>query len=219
MLIIPRPHGPFPHFFSYASTLLVVNYLISKVAVDLFFKKLGSSRSGNSVETWERTFGMSEGAGADNEVFEFALGRSEFKSRLRTFVLAFPCSLILIYGFPDDPAWVLVGYVAAVFIIFQIIRQLFAWDGCVVRADKQGFFGFSSRFALRRTLVPWSEIATCDIVTGHDTFGAPYVPLLRDQFGRKLMSVSLRDVPMERQLRLVKFITARLPKAMLQFAE
>ncbi len=219
--MIPPPHGPFSHFFSYASTLLLVNSCISVLAVDRFFKKLGSSRSGDSVETRERAFGTSEAFAADGEVVEFVLERSTFKSRLRTLVLAFPCSLFLIYGFPNDPAWMLVGYVGAAFVIVQFIRRLFAWDGCVVRVDERGVFGFPSRFALRRALVPWSEIATCDIVTRHDTFGAPYliVPVFRDEFGGKLISVDLQDAPMEYQERLVKDIKARLPKARIELGE
>ena len=220
-LMIPRPHGPFPHFFSYASTLLCVDFLISVFAVDRLFKKLGSSRSGDSVETRERAFGMSKAFAADGEVVEFVLERSTFKSKLGTLVLAFPCSLFLIYGFPNDPAWMLVGYVFAAFIIVQVIRQVFAWDGCVVRVDERGVFGFPSRFALRRAQVPWSEIATCDIVTRHNTFGAPclIVPVFRDEFGGKLISVDLQDAPMEYQERLVKDIKARLPKARVELGE
>ncbi len=45
------------------------------------------------------------------------------------------------------------------------------------------------------------------------------MPVFKDESGTKLMTLSLWGVPLECQLRLVKYIKAKLAKARLDFAE
>lgn len=94
------------------------------------------------------------------------------------------------------------------------VQFALASDGCLVRVDQKGVFGYPARFALYRKLLYWTEIASCEIRTRHDPLGRPYLiePVFKDQLGRKLMSLSLHWVPMVEQERIVTYIRAKLAR-------
>ncbi len=204
--------------------LLAVNWVVSCVAAACVFKMLGMSRSGDSVETWDRIPAKPDGFVADDEVVEH---KESGPACATTFVFMFVFGLLSLLGVVYShlvgahPMQLIFWCVGAIVFGGHASQTFVAWDGCYVRADRRGVFGYPARYALRRKLLPWSEIATCDIVTRHDLFGRPYlvVPVFKNESGTKLMTFSLWGVPMECQLRLVKYIKARLVKARVEFAE
>ncbi len=204
--------------------LLAVNWIISGFVTDRLFKMLGMSRSGSSVETWDLSPPDADGFVADDEPVEFTEGGLACTI---AFVFIFLFGLLGLLGVVSShlegapPAYFILSYACVTFFGGYAIQLFLAWDGCYLRADRRGVFGYPARYALRRQLVPWSRIATCDIVTRHDPFGTPYLiaPVFKDEFGNRLISLSLWGIPMECQLRLVKYIKARLPKARFEFGE
>jgi hypothetical protein len=212
-IIVPRPYGPFSLLFYGACGMLIANFLLSFYATDRFFKLRGLSRSGNSVETWDRIPASPKRSAADIKIVEHVVGRAEV---LFTLVFSFLLCLLAVLGLliAREPMTTIICGSGIVFLGRVWLQQSEALDGCYVRADRRGIFGYPARYALRRKLPPWSQIASCDIVTRHDPFGKPYLimPVFKDQFGTKLMSLSLWSVPMETQERLVKYIKARLSK-------
>ncbi len=179
---------------------------------------LGMSRGGSSVETWNRILAKPDGFVADNELVEFK--ESQLTNTFAFVFLYLFSMFFLLLGVGSHlagvhPVQLIFWYVSAGFFGGYAIQLLSAWDGCWVRADRRGVFGYPARYAIRRRLLPWSEIATCDIITCHNPFGTPYliVPVFKDELGRKLMTLSLYGVPMECQMRLVKYIKAKLPKS------
>jgi hypothetical protein len=213
-----------PDFMQQPSGLIIANWVISFFLADRFFKMLGMSRGGNSVETWERIPAKPDGFVADNEVVEHT---ESGPACAFAFVFMFPFGLLGLLGVVYShlvgahPMQLIFWYVCAIFCGGHAIQTFVAWDGCYVRADRRGVFGYPARYAVRRKLLPWSEVATCDIVTRHDPFGKPYliVPVFKNESGTKLMTLSLWGIPMECQLRLVKYIKAKLAKARVDFAE
>jgi hypothetical protein len=219
-IIVARPYTPFSFFPIYAGALLFVNFLFSYYATDRFFKMLRMSRSGNSVETWDRIPAKPERLIAANEIVEHVVGRADV---IFTEMFCFLACLAGAFVIPFAPLGLITFIMGSGLVLLGGVglQQSFAPDGCYMRADHRGVFGYPARFAIHRKLLPWSEIATCDIVTRHDTFGKPYmiVPVFKDEFGTKLMRLSLWSVPMESQERLAKYIKAKLPKPRPEFEE
>jgi hypothetical protein len=215
---------PTLNFPSFIFVLLGADFLLSFFAAERFFKTLGLSRSGNSVETWDRIGANHDRIVADEEVVEF---KEPVSHNIFGFVFFLVFGLFSMLGILYShvvgvhPAQLVFWHVAGVLFGGCAIQLALASDGCWVRADQRGVFGYPARYALHRKLLYWSKIATCDIVTRHDPFGTPYliVPVFRNEFGQKLMSSSLHGIPMECQMRLVKYIKTKLPKARVEFAE
>jgi hypothetical protein len=218
--IVSVAQPPVPYFISVYG-LSMVNALFSAFAADGYFKRIGLSRSGNSVELRDRMLANPEGLVPDDAVVEFCLDRSSVRRNLIACGIACVLAMVLNHYLPDESAWRLLASSILILSLGCALQQLLAWDGCLVRADRQGIFGYASRSAFRRTLLPWSEIAVCEIVTHRDTFGTPLhiVPVFKDEFGRTLMRVNLWSVPIEYQQRLVSCIRAKLPKARIDFTE
>ena len=198
--------------------LILANWILSWIAADRLFKLLGISRSGSSVETWERILAKTDSFIADDEVVEFKESKLENTfSFVLLFLFGLFCLLLGVWSNLNGahPIQLIFWYAGAIFLGGHGIQLFSASDGCWVRADQRGVFGYPTRYTLRRKRLPWSTIATCDIVTRHNTFGTPYliVPTFKDELGRKLMTLSLYGVPMECQHRLVKYIKHKLPKA------
>jgi hypothetical protein len=204
--------------------LVAANWVLSYIAADRFFKLLGMSRGGSSVETWNRILAKPDGFVALDEVVEFT---ESPLTNIFGFVFVFLFGLLSLFlavgshlaGLHHIQLIFLYG--CAIFFGGYALQLFSAIDGCWVRADQRGVFGYPARYSLRRRLLPWSKIATCDIVTRHDPFGTPYliVPVFKDELGRKLMTLSLYGVPMECQMRLVKYIKSKLPNARVDVEE
>jgi hypothetical protein len=212
-----------PEFSPLNPVLLMPSFLVSFFAVDAIFRSLGLSRSGSSVETWERDFAKRDGLVAGDAIVNYRDPRSEVRTN---FALAL---FFCLFGIGVSSAGAIAGAHPALLVpSFALgfwmggcaIQIGLAWDGCFVRADPEGVFGYPARFAIRRKSLLWPRIATCDIVTRRDPFGTPYLiaPVFKDESGAKLMSLSLHGVPMEYQLRLANYIKAKLPKATVDFA-
>jgi hypothetical protein len=201
--------------------LFGANWVLAALAIDRFLKTIDLSRSGTSIEIWGQNVASREHSFADQEVIEFVLDRSTIRSNLCASVIVPLLAIFLIVCCSNNSELFFVGCVGFVFCIGFGIRIWWASDGCLVRADRQSVFGYPARFAIHRRLLHWSEIASCEIITRFDTFGKPFhiVPVFKDAFGRTLMRLSLCDVPMEFQERLLKHIKARLPKARVDLAE
>ena len=212
-----------PVFSRHVPELGMASWLISWFATDRFFKTRGLSRSGISVETWDRLPANPADFASDDGGVEYHLSRSEVRFHFLFYLLVFLAAVpfVCVAGVAVDLPFIILGSVGCVLSGRLGIQQASAWDGCQVRLDRYGVFGYPARLALDRKLLPWSEVASCDIITRYDPFGRLYliVPVFKDALGRKLMSLHMEQVPVEHQQRLVKSIKAKLPKARVEFAE
>jgi hypothetical protein len=215
-----------PNFIIFIYPLGAANWLFSWYVADRFYKGAGLSLSGKNTEVWERTPSDRECTPDDCEAVELVLVRSEVRINFVMGLLL--CILMMLGGYFFRTEWMLaiLAPVGGVFLGSLAIQQWFAWDGCVLRADSKGVLGLPRRFALRRHWLPWSEIASCEITTHYDTFGAPclVVPVFKDDFGRTLMRMSLfgglASMTIEHQQRLAKYIKVRCSnKAKFDLAE
>lgn len=203
----------------------VVHLFLARLAADAILKSMGLSRSGKTVEARGRTVALAEGEVDDDEVVEVRHPAS-FLTQLGVMCLAI-CLLFagLFVVIPHDlmrgtVGWfyVLIGFFAleAVFCFYQ--RE---WGAPQARADASGIRGAPVGFHLKTRFVPWSDVATCEIETYHDTFGKPIIirPILKGWDGTALLALDLRYTKLEDQERLVKYIRARLPKPKLDVWE
>src|ERR1017187_7004351 len=104
------------------------SFLFSRFAADRFFKTVGMSRSGSSVETWDRILAKPEGFVAQDEVVEFKLERSELRINFFAFVLICLLGIVFIYFVRD--ASMIIG--ASLFCVLSgglAIQLGLAWDG------------------------------------------------------------------------------------------
>lgn len=84
----------------------------------------------------------------------------------------------------------------------------------LARADASGITGHGAGFDPRRKFVPWSKVATCEVETYHDSFGAPAFirPIFKGSNGETLLVLDLSLTNIKDQQRLVNYIKAKLPK-------
>ncbi len=194
----------------------LVSYLFAFFAADRLCRARGLSLSRNSIETWDRMVADRERFVAPFLAVEYAFNRPTVIVNvcLSALICLLPTVLLVCLHTPDFVTSV-IAIVSLVLFGGLGIQFVLAWDGCQVRIDHEGVYGYPARLALFRKLVPWTEIASCDIVTRRDASGRIYLimPVFRNDLGKKLMSLSLRLVPMDYQERVVRYIKTKLPKA------
>ncbi len=73
--------------------------------------------------------------------------------------------------------------------------------------------GYPAGLPFIRKLVPWSEIASCDLITLYDPSGREvcFVPVFKNQAGEVLSKLNLAQVPLIDQARIARFINLKLP--------
>lgn len=203
----------------------ILHLFLARLAADAILKAMGLSRSGKTVEARGRTVALAEGEVDDDEVVEVRCP-APFLTQLGVMCLAICLLLVgLFVVIPPDlmrggVGWfyVLIGFFAleAVFCFYQ--RW---WGAPQARADASGIRGASVGFHLRTRFVPWSDVATCEIETYHNTFGKPIIirPILKGWDGTVLLALDLRYTQLDDQERLVKYIRAKLPKPKLDLWE
>lgn len=195
----------------------MLNLVLAKVAADSILKLMGLSRSGKTVEARGRTVVYPDGEIDDDEVVEVHCP-SSFITGLGAACLIFCLVIVLILvAIPHDRmegvgwAYVLVGVfgLSAGYCFYER-----SWGTPQVRADSSGITGLPIGFQFRRRFIPWSDVATCEIETYFDTFGKPFIirPILKGWDGKPLIVLCLQFTKMEDQVRLVKYIKAKLPK-------
>ncbi len=194
-----------------------LNLILSRVAADGILKLMGLSRSGKTVEARGRTVALAEGEVGDDEVVEVRCP-SSFITGLGVACLLF-CLLIvsiLLLTPPDQVkgigwAYALVGFfgLGAGYCLYEG-----RWGKPQASADASGITGYPVGFHFQRRCVPWSDVATCEIETHHDTFGKPVIirPILKGWDGEPVIVLNLLYTKLEDQERLVKYIKAKLPK-------
>jgi hypothetical protein len=189
------------------------------------FKLLGMSRSGKTLEIRGHASVIPEGDRDGDEVVEVhnSKGINLWHWVVISLCLVFCLAILRILVLMPHAKMKNVEY-AYVLIAFFGSGALFLWwvkDWASVRADASGLYGYPLGFHFRRKFVPWSAVATCEIHTVYDTFGAPtlILPVLKDRYGRELMTPNLLHTRFEDQERLARYIRVKLAKAMDDFLE
>ena len=74
---------------------------------------------------------------------------------------------------------------------------------------------------LIRLFVPWSDMGEVQIVTAYDTFGKPVfmMPSLKGWNDEALIAMDFQYTKVEDQERLVRYIKAKLPRAVDELGE
>lgn len=203
----------------------VLHLFLARLAADAILKTMGLSRSGRTVEARGRTVALAEGDVDDDDVIEVRCP-APFLTQLG--VMCLVCCLLLVGLFvviPHDLMRGTVGwfYVLIGFFALETVYCFYQrwWGAPQARADASGVRGAPVGFHLRTRFVPWSDVATCEIETYHNTFGKPIIirPILKGWDGAALLALDLRYTKLEDQERLVKYIRARLPKPKLDIWE
>ncbi len=209
---------------SWIGGLGLLNYILARLAVDGLLKRFGMSRSGKTREIRGRTVALAEGEVADDEVVELRIP-SWLTTTLGVMSLGFSLVILLILpAIPgaqnDTVVWAdaIMGFMGLGGVYFLIETR---WGKPQAWADWSGVTGYPVGFHVSRRFVPWSDVATCEIETDHDTFGKPVIlrPILKGWYGEVLLTLNLRYTEMEDQERLVKYIRAKLPKSKEDFWE
>ena len=83
-----------------------------------------------------------------------------------------------------------------------------------VKADRSGIWGHPIAEDTRPRLVPWPEIASCEIETVFDPFGSPTAirPTFKNSSGKVLMTLNLSSVSADDQQRFLHHLKARVAK-------
>jgi hypothetical protein len=202
----------------------VLNLVLARVFVDGILKRLGLSRSGKTLEVRGRTVATAEGEVDDDETVEVRCPSSYVRG-LGLMCLGICLVVALILAVVPHEKMTGVGSAYALLALFGLgagyCLYEARWGRPQAWADATGITGYPVGFHSRRRLIPWSDVATCEIETYHDTFGKPVIvrPILKDWNGQALLTLNLLYTKMEDQERLVKFIKAKLPKPKLDYWE
>ena len=200
------------------SGLIMVNILISRAVVDRAYKALGLSRSGRMVEA-RRPAAMAPGYTPAEDAIEIQYPRLLFNVVPLTFLgfagvtfllteVIIPRQdqerrefLPLLYG-------VLLGLAALTYFMRYIV---------IIRIDARGVTAARTPYSIRPTTIPWSRIASCDLVVIRDTFGKITVayPVMKDVEGRDLfrgLSGGLAMASADDQQKVLRYLKGRFPK-------
>ena len=193
------------------------NVIIAGVLADQIFKRMGLSRSGTTVEGRKPTTVTPEGEVGDDEVVEIFYRRSFYLGLgVACLLICMLCSSVplLNRGVMNSNSWMAgslglffgFGAIYAFYLLLRGIPQ--------VRADSSGILADSKRWPTTKKFVPWSSVATCEIITHYDTFGdrMSTVPILKGTDGQELLIPELSFTRPEDQDRLIAYIRAKLPK-------
>jgi hypothetical protein len=195
----------------------VLSILLARPAVDGVLKWFGMSRSGKTLEVREKTVAFPDGEVADDETVEVRCPSSLITGLGVMFLAACLIIVLFLAAVPHkditDVGWF---YAMAVFFGFWAIHCLYErlWGKPQAWADSSGIWALPVGYHVRARFVPWSQVATCEIETYHDTFGKPVIarPILKGTDGKLLLTPNLRFTRFEDQERLIKYIRAKLPK-------
>jgi len=197
--------------------LSVLNIVLARLAVDGIFKRFGLSRSGKTLEIRGKTVAFPEGEVADGETVEVRCP-SSLITGLGVMCLAICLIIALVLAVADHGRMKGVGWAYALVVFFGLGAIYCSyerrWGKPQAWADSSGIWALPVGFHMRARFVPWSQVATCEIETYHDTFGKPVIvrPILKGADGKPLLTPNLLYTRFEDQERLIKYIRARLPK-------
>jgi hypothetical protein len=169
--------------------LCVPNIILGRVLVDRALKALGLSRSGRMVEGRRPSITTPESASVE-DVIEVRCRRSLWMGMMlmllgiAAFIFLLTEVLIpknaqegreylpLLYG-------MCLG-LAALMYVLKYIK--------IIRIDSQGVMSYRTPYSIRPTTIPWSRIASCDLIAVRDTFGKIVVnyPVMKGADGKEL---------------------------------
>jgi hypothetical protein len=182
--------------------------------VDRIFKWCGHSSSGKAVEIRGPMRAQPAASGGNSDVLELPCARPIAQyaaSYLGLFCFGTAVAPILVLlGNSRDGTACLCGMSP-----LAVLTGLCLWrfrGPYVVRVDPWGVNGPPCWAPFQRKYVPWSEVATCDIVTYYTTFGRRrlIVPIFRDRLGRNLLSLGMFPLSPADQVRLLIYIRSKL---------
>jgi hypothetical protein len=154
-----------------------------------------------------------EGDPRPDEVIEIASSTRLTKPLIATFVVIGACGpVVLPFVARSEPLWFVLSLTSVCW--FSALLVWLSTRRPLIRADASGLLGFTGGLGVRQKLVPWSDIASCEIITLYDPWGEATLaaPVLKDIQGRKLVARYFPNVAKPDQERLIKFIKAKLPK-------
>jgi hypothetical protein len=210
---------PFLDFGAFAIQLGALNLVLVFIGGVRILKWFGYSRSGNTRETQSRILAKAEADVDDGEAIEIHGPESVTRQALLLWLFAwllFAVALFLAHG----STLVIIMFILGVLGTFRLWLSYMS-NGFQVRADCEGILGLPVGFHVRRRIVPWSDIESCEIVTYYNTFGDPtrILPVFKDRLGTKVLSLDLSMVMPSDGDRLVKYIKAKLPKSPIESFE
>ncbi len=189
-----------------------VSLFVAFILGDRFFLACGKSLSGSSVVTWDRLIAEEERFVAPSLAVEYGYDR---QSLLVTSLLCHLfCLVVMFLLFLARPG--MFGFFLAGAMIVASEISGFWWlsrEGSIMRVDHGGVFGYPTGLPFTRKLVPWSEIASCDLITLYDPSGRVvcFVPVFKNQASEALLKLNLAQVPLIDQERIVRYIKMKLP--------
>ncbi len=195
----------------------MVNLMVARVFVDRLLKRLGMSRSGVVIEGWRPS--PVEGAPAPDDEVTLRYSPGLFLTCALFFFAMLALTLFLARNGQANGAaggrgfipWgiALFGGMGVLSLTFPLL--------VVLHVDPHGVTGRRTSFSVRCNLIPWDDVASCEIVTERDTFGnvAIAYPKFLDGSGKEYFPKlwqGLMYVPKADRDRLLRFLKHRFPK-------
>ncbi len=202
----------------YVGGLGLMNIMLAYAGADRAFKAFGLSRSGRMVEG-RRPAAMAPESTADEDVVEIRCSRSLSNALALMCLVPFaPMVLFVEVLLPRNAVegreYFLLLY--AMFLGFAALGYLVRFI-TVIRIDAQGVTTYRKSYSIRRTTIPWSRIASCDLVVIRNTFGeiAVAYPIIKNVDGEDLFVGLAQGMAMaipEDQLKVLRSLKRRFPK-------
>lgn len=180
-------------------------------AADAFLKRLGLSRSGKAIEQRTRTPLAPDADDGDDQVIEVRPSR-DLIIMLWFFVavtVIFLIVLLALLAGPSRELRAIAALLGMTALTGATARMFWAARRWPIRADAHGIT------ASRHVMVPWEDIARCEIQTTYDPFGTPkeILPILKGKRGEVLLELHLNNWNDRADCdRFLRFIRSRLPK-------
>jgi hypothetical protein len=195
----------------------LLGFFGARLLVDRGLKAVGLSRSGRLVEA-RRPAEPNSGYDPVEEVIEIRYPRSQTNGWVLVCLIFVAMMFVLfevIIPKRDQRGREHLPLLYGMFLGFAAIGYLMRYVK-IIRIDPLGVTAYRTKYLIRPTMIPWSQIASCDLVVVRDTFGKVAVtyPVLRDAAGKKLfvgLAAAFAMTPEDQQVVLCA-LKQRFPK-------
>ncbi len=201
----------------YVGGLVMLNIFLAYAGVDRAFKAFGLSRSGRMVEG-RRPAAMASESTSVEDVVDIQCSRSVSNALVLMCLVPFALIFLAVevlapkHGTGREVLPLLYAIFLGSAAYMYLMRYI-----TIIRIDAQGVTAHRKPYSIRRTTIPWSRIASCDLVVTRNTFGeiALAYPVMKGVDGKDLFVGLAQAMAMaipEDQLKVLRSLKGRFPK-------
>jgi hypothetical protein len=198
--------------------LFVFNFMVSPMVVDGALKAIGLSRSGRIVEG-RRPAEMTAQWKPTEDAIEVRCSRSQstaLASMCLGLVVLIVVTIEVIVPKHQQEGRELLFLLYAMLLGIAAYAYLMRYIK-IIGIDPLGVTAARTQYSIRRTTIPWSQIASCDFVVVRDTLGtiALAYPVVKDATGKDLFPALATNMTMatpEDQHKVLRYLKGRFSK-------